>query len=560
MRQVQGLSMPTRFSSSLLALFLFVSVAAEAAPGSPAECADRCCAQSALGEVCAADCQLQCEKTGLTDPIAVALGDAPAPAGDPPALKPGMLQPGWQPIAEQAMGDIRTGVMQAHPDASRATALGDDNGTVRTAIYAFVMAAGSAKPAADTAQGAEDSLVDAFWQSSIGPQTSEANGTERITRAYTFANAITQLSHSVYGGPPGAAAYAAWWAYQQPDTSPAQALRIGLLVGAGLWASERHGDGQPVAVAEVQRSSLAAALGGVTVAAAGGDEQALRRVFFDTGAAVLVQDGTQLYCLSATRECQQPPSQAARYEGGRFVGWALEQLPAGPANSGAAFPDAGNAPTAPLPNSDGALRIAQGWALNWQAPKDLGNGVLYPLAVLKRGADKALPVVASNPAVAQPSRALGAVAAPAGAAVEVPAAAPAPMVANAKGVAKAQVQVPASVQAQPESPVPATAPAPAQPQSPAPGSAPEAPAAATLSISRYLCERGGASRSIWVIPGDPKAGYVCRTMYQIGNTQAVLWNAKQNPNICTAKAQTQVDKEKSQGYQCRAVDEQGAAR
>jgi hypothetical protein len=258
MRQVQGLSMPTRFSSSLLALFLFVSVAAEAAPGSPAECADRCCAQSALGEVCAADCQLQCEKTGLTDPIAVALGDAPAPAGDPPALKPGMLQPGWQPIAEQAMGDIRTGVMQAHPDASRATALGDDNGTVRTAIYAFVMAAGSAKPAADTAQGAEDSLVDAFWQSSIGPQTSEANGTERITRAYTFANAITQLSHSVYGGPPGAAAYAAWWAYQQPDTSPAQALRIGLLVGAGLWASERHGDGQPVAVAEVQRSSLAA--------------------------------------------------------------------------------------------------------------------------------------------------------------------------------------------------------------------------------------------------------------------------------------------------------------
>jgi hypothetical protein len=523
MRQVQGLSMPTRFSLSLLALFLYLSVPAEAAPGSPAECADRCCAQSALGEVCAADCQLQCEKTGLADPIAVALGDAPVPVSDPPALKPGMLQPGWQPIAEQAMGDIRTWVMQAHPDSPRGAALGDDNGTVRTAIYAFVMAAGSAKPAADTAQGPEDSLVDAFWQSSIGPETPEANGTERITRAYTFANAITQLAHSVYGGPPGAAAYAAWWAYQQPDTSPAQALRIGLLVGAGLWASERHGDGQPVAVAQVQRSSLAAALGGVTVAAAGGDEQALRRVFFDTGAAVLVQDGTQLYCLSATRECQQPPSQAARYEGGRFVGWALEQLPAGPANSGAAFPDAGAAPAAALPDSDGALRIAQGWALNWQAPKDLGNGVLYPLAVLKRGAD------------------------------------------NAKGVAKAQVQAqtPAPpVQAQPESPAPAPAQlqAEAQTQTPAPGSAPEAPATTTLSTSRYLCERGGASRSIWVIPGDPQAGYVCRTLYQIGNTQAVLWNAKQNPNICAAKARAQVDKEKSQGYQCRAVDEQGAAR
>ena len=515
--------MPTRFSSSLLALFLFVSVAAEAAPGSPAECADRCCAQSALGEVCAADCQLQCEKTGLTDPVAVALGDAPAPGNDPPALKPGMLQPGWQPIAEQAMGDIRTGVMQAHPDSPRATALGDDNGTVRTAIYAFVMTVGSAKLAADTGQGAEDSLVDAFWQSSIGPETPEANGTERITRAYTFANAITQLAHSVYGGPPGAAAYAAWWAYQQPDTSPAQALRIGLLVGAGLWASERHGDGQPVAVAEVQRSSLAAALGGVTVAAAGGDEQALRRVFFDTGAAVLVQDGTQLYCLSATRECQQPPSQAARYEGGRFVGWALEQLPAGPANSGAAFPDAGTAVAPPLPNSDGALRIAQGWALNWQAPKDLGNGVLYPLAVLKRGADKALPVVAQ----AQPQT-------------------PPPVQAQAK--AQAEGSAPAQLQAQ------------AQPQTVAPDPAPDATPTTTLSTSRYLCERGGASRSIWVIPGDPKAGYVCRTMYQIGNTQAVLWNAKQNPNICTAKAQTQVDKEKSQGYQCRPVDEQGAAR
>lgn len=525
--------MPTRFSLPLFALFLCVSVAVEAAPGSPAECADRCCAQSALGEVCAADCQLQCEKTGLPDPIAVALGDAPAPANDPPALKPGMLQPGWQPIAEQAMGDIRTGVLQAHPDLSRATALGDDNGTVRTAIYAFVMAAGSAKPAADTAQGAEDSLVDAFWQSSIGPDTPQANGTERITRAYTFANAITQLAHSVYGGPPGAAAYAAWWAYQQPDTSPAQALRIGLLVGAGLWASERRGDGQPVAVAEVQRSSLAAALGGVTVAAAGGDEQALRRVFFDTGAAVLVQDGAQLYCLSATRECQQPPSQAARYEGGRFVGWALEQLPAGPANSGAAFPDAGKAAAPPLPNSDGALRIAQGWALNWQTPKDLGNGVLYPLAVLKRGADKA-------PVLAQ---------------AQSPAAPPPP-----------SSPALAAVQDLPESSVPAPAPAPApaqaqaQPQAPTPSPAPEAIASTTPSTSRYLCERGGASRSIWVIPGDPKAGYVCRTLYQIGNTQAVLWNAKQNPNICTAKARTQVDKEKSQGYQCRAVDEQGAAR
>lgn len=525
--------MPTRFSLLLCTVFSLVSVPAEAALGSPAECADRCCAQSALGEVCAADCQLQCEKTGRTDPVAVALGDAPAPASETPAVAPSMLQPGWQPIAEQAMGDIRTGVMQAYPDSLRGAALGDDNGAVRTAIYAFVMAAGSPKAADDTGQGAEDSLVDAFWQSSVGAETPEANGTERITRAYTFANAITQLSHSVYGGPPGAAAYAAWWAYQQPDTSPAQALRIGLLVGAGLWATEKHGDGQPVPLAQVRRSSLAAALGGITVAAAGGDEQALRTVFFDTGGAVLVQDGAQLYCLSATRECQQPPSQAARYEGGRFVGWALQQLPAGPANSGVAFPDTGAAPTTQLPNSDGALRIARGWALNWQVAKDLDRGLLYPLAVLKRGTDNVEPaVVAQAPSTA-----------PAKEVVTVPA--PAPTAASAKAPAKTQPQE-----------------AQAQPQGPAPASDPAATAfpATALSTSRYRCDRGGASRSIWVIPGDPQAGYVCRTMYQVGNTQAVLWNARQNPEVCTAKAKAQVDKEKSQGYQCRTVDEQGATR
>jgi hypothetical protein len=37
-----------------------------------------------------------------------------------------VLQPGWQAVAEQALGDIRTVALQMHPDAAQAPVVPSD--------------------------------------------------------------------------------------------------------------------------------------------------------------------------------------------------------------------------------------------------------------------------------------------------------------------------------------------------------------------------------------------------------------------------------------------------
>jgi hypothetical protein len=214
----------------------------------------------------------------------------------------------------------------------------------------------------------------------------------------------------------------------------------------------------------------------MAVAAAGGDEQALRATFIDTGAAVLLQDGAQLYCFSARVQCQNLPSAPTGARRG------LAQLQALTPGVGVDFPASVPAPAPVLSRPQGSLALEQGWTVSWQMPQGDQGGVLYPAVVLTQVASSA----PSTPAVATAAQ---------------------------------------------------TPPTPAAP----------------TTAARVVCERGADSRTIWLAPGDPKAGYVCRTLYQVGETQAVLWNALQNPEVCAAKAEARVERDVAQGFKCRKV-------
>ncbi|MBD1599348.1 hypothetical protein [Pseudomonas typographi] len=404
----------------------------------------------------------------------------PLPEGGAPApLTGGLLQPGWQATAEQALGDIRAVALQMPGGAVPASNLGSDAGLAKAVIEAFLKAPNAAAPGRQ-ANAWVTTLINPLWQANVSSAVAGGGAADRISQAFTLGNAALQLGRSVYGGPPGAAAYAAWWAYRQPGATPAQALRVGLLAGAGLWAAQLGDNGTAVAAPVIQRTSLAAALGGLAVAAAGGDEQALREVFFGVGAAALLQQGSQVYCLSATVQCQPLPATAALYRGGRFAGWAVDRLTPVAAQAGVAFPDApahSPAATAAMPRPHGSLSLGQGWTMNWYIPQGIERGLLYPLVVLTR----------------QPGAASSA--------------------------------------------NPAPLPGPVQP--------------------RYVCARGGDTRAIWVVPGNSRGGYVCRTLYRVGSTQTVLWNARQNPEACEAKARAQVNRERAKGYRCNVVEGQG---
>lgn len=363
----------------------------------------------------------------------------------------GMLQPGWAPIAEPALVEIRAAVLRAQPATAKAGYTASQPGSAQPVIDAFIAAPGSATPA-DAANARLDQLLASFGLAAGNHAGASGNGADRVAQAFSLGNATSQLAESVYGGAPGGAAYAAWWAYRQPGATPAQAVAVGWLAGTGIWAAQNDANGLGVTSQVSQRTSLAAALGGVAVAAAGGDDNALRGLFFETGAAVLVQDGSQVHCLSATGQCKAPPVKTAKRE--------------------AAVPN--------LPKAIGALPVNGQWALAWQWTQPPAPGLFYPAVALTQATAPAAPDTAPLP----------------------------------------QAQI---AQATP------------------------------TTGTRYACSKGADTRTIWIEPGEPGTASVCKTLYQVDQTRAVLWNAKQHAQVCQAKAQAQVDREKARGYRCGVV-------
>lgn len=138
----------------------------------------------------------------------------------------------------------------------------------------------------------EGKIIDSMWGLGVEPlQSTEANFAKATQESKLIAQAAATAA-ATYGGPGGAAAYAAWATYKATGNADL-ALRAGLLAAATTQTGSSIGN-MPTGTAgeALKKIAMAGAAGGIAVAAAGGDEQAIKDGFLKSAGAVLVQAGT----------------------------------------------------------------------------------------------------------------------------------------------------------------------------------------------------------------------------------------------------------------------------
>lgn len=135
-------------------------------------------------------------------------------------------------------------------------------------------------------------LVDAFYSISFQTWENQERYAARAVQESSYLNTIASTAASVYGGPGGAAAYAAWYTYKATGDFDL-ALKTGVITGATSY-SMSHVSSMPSSRWE-QKALLAGAIGGASVAASGGDSDAVWDGFLKGGGMVIVQDGYKEY-------------------------------------------------------------------------------------------------------------------------------------------------------------------------------------------------------------------------------------------------------------------------
>ena len=135
----------------------------------------------------------------------------------------------------------------------------------------------------------EGKVVDALWGLAVEPAQATERNFGKAAQESAVINASAQLAATAYGGPAGAAAYAAWSTYNATGDANL-ALKAGILSAATSAAGGSVGRMPSGNAAELlKKSAVAGAVGGIAVAAAGGDERAVKDAFLKSGGAVLIQ-------------------------------------------------------------------------------------------------------------------------------------------------------------------------------------------------------------------------------------------------------------------------------
>jgi hypothetical protein len=135
----------------------------------------------------------------------------------------------------------------------------------------------------------EGKVVDALWGMAVEPAQASERNFGKATQESVIISVAAQAAATAYGGPAGAAAYAAWATYRATGDVNL-ALKAGLLSAATSYAGGSVSSLPSGTAGEVlKKAAVAGALGGLAVAAAGGDDRAVKDAFLKSGSAILVQ-------------------------------------------------------------------------------------------------------------------------------------------------------------------------------------------------------------------------------------------------------------------------------
>ncbi|MBB4223960.1 hypothetical protein [Variovorax guangxiensis] len=135
----------------------------------------------------------------------------------------------------------------------------------------------------------EGKFVDAVWHWSTDNLGSSEDNFFKATQDSKLINQAAATAASTYGGPGGAAAYAAWSTYKATGDANL-AFRAGFVAAASSQAGTYTAKMPTGTMGElVKKTAMAGAAGGIAVAAAGGDQEAVQKAFLQSGGTVLVQ-------------------------------------------------------------------------------------------------------------------------------------------------------------------------------------------------------------------------------------------------------------------------------
>lgn len=141
-----------------------------------------------------------------------------------------------------------------------------------------------------------------MFHHAFDPLTIQEETAFKATQESGWLNTVAATGASVYGGPAGAAAYAAWQTYRISGGNAELAIRAGIISGltsAAMGGSDGKGGLAGITATStqeiVQKAVLAGAIGGLAIAAGGGSSDDIRDGFLMGGGMMLIQEGYKGY-------------------------------------------------------------------------------------------------------------------------------------------------------------------------------------------------------------------------------------------------------------------------
>jgi hypothetical protein len=169
-----------------------------------------------------------------------------------------------------------------------------------TAEYAENSVKGAVEVAKQTEKRlSEGKPFDALWHLSIAPYDIQQENAAKAAMKSSIVRAVGQVAASAYGGPGGAAAYAAWLTYHATDGNLELSLKAGAIAGATAYAMDAISkDVELIDVAKgiqadeiVQRAVMSGAVSGVAVALSGGTKEEVEQAFTKGAVTSVIRDG-----------------------------------------------------------------------------------------------------------------------------------------------------------------------------------------------------------------------------------------------------------------------------
>ena len=392
----------------------------------------------------------------------------------------------------------------------------------------------------------EGKVIDAIWHMGIAPIQSAEKNTGQAVMESSVLRTVGQVASTAYGGPGGAAAYAAGLTYRETGDVNL-AVRAGVLTGATSYAMGAAGKipSDPT-YGIAKKVIVTGAIGGAAVAAAGGNEAAVKEAFLKAGAMVVIQDTFkrmdghdldgkaaegQPYCVSAAiaslngppPECAPPPSSYVRKADGSLELDSkgvpkvdMSKVDPGRAAVGtksaeASFGTENSVPmkaVAQVPGMQGMAVFHDQWAMKW----DMG-ALTTPVSIV--------------PAVVLTYWGLGA-----------------PYYEDLRVTTRdAKERELRAINRSLNIPSEATT------SNPAPGKVSLIKNRDEITQS-YLCGRGAMSRMILVEKPVVTSTFACRVIYSTERGESVEWLAEHNANYCEIPARKFAEKQAKMGFEC----------